>query len=54
VIVLSLRQVLPVFDQRQMLLNFEFDESQDGLKLLFATELKACLVVLGVAVLRRN
>jgi hypothetical protein len=44
------RQMVPVFDQRQVLLDFLFDKSQSGLKLFLARELEACLVVLRVAV----
>ena len=44
------RQVVPMFDQRQVLLDFDFDKSQSGLKLFLARELEACLVVLGMAV----
>ena len=50
--VLHGRQVVPVLDQRQVLLDFEFDKSQSGLKLFLARELEACLLVLGVGVLK--
>ena len=50
--VLHGRQVVPVLDQPQVLLDFEFDKSQSGLQLLLARELEACLLVLGVGVLK--
>jgi hypothetical protein len=43
-------QMVPMLDQHQVLLDFEFDKSQCGLKLFLARELEACFVVLGVAV----
>ena len=49
-LVLLGRQVVPVLDQHQVLLDFEFDSSQSGLKLFLARELRTCLIVLGVGV----
>jgi hypothetical protein len=46
------RQVVPVLDQRQVSLDFEFDKSQRGLKLFLARELEARLFVLGVGIFR--
>ena len=37
---------------KQVLLDFEFDNSQSGLKLFLARELEACLVVLGMGCFR--
>ena len=48
--VLLARQVVPMLDQHQVLLDFEFNRSQSGLKLFLARELEACLVVLGVGI----
>ena len=44
------RQVVPMLDQRQVSLDFEFDRSQSGLKIFLARKLKACLFVLGVGI----
>jgi hypothetical protein len=49
---LHARQVVPMLDQRQVLLDFEFDKSQSSLKLFLAGELEARLFVLIVGVLR--
>ena len=38
--------------KRQVVLDFEFDTSQSRLKLFLARKLKACLLVIGVGVLR--
>jgi hypothetical protein len=46
--------MMPVFDQRQMLLDFQFDRSQGGLKLFLVRELESRLIILGVAVLQAN
>ena len=50
-LVLLGRQVVPVFEQYQVLLDFEFDISQSRLKLFLARELEACFFVLGVGVI---
>jgi hypothetical protein len=47
-------QVVPVRDQCQVLLDFEFDKSQGGLKFFLACELGACFVVLGMGVIEGN
>src|SRR5262245_30873154 len=44
------RQVVPVLNQHQVLLDFQFDGPQSGLKLFLARELAAYLFVLGVGV----
>jgi hypothetical protein len=49
-LVLLIRHVVPMFDQRQVLLDFVFDKSQSGLKLFLARKLEACLFVLGVSI----
>jgi hypothetical protein len=46
--------MMPVPDQRQMSLDFEFDRMQGGLKLFLVRELEARLLALGVAVLWVN
>jgi hypothetical protein len=46
--------MMPVLDQRQMLLDFQFDRMQGGLKLFLVRELEARLLVLGMAVLWAN
>jgi hypothetical protein len=46
--------MVPVFDQRQMLLDFELNDPQGGLKLFLVVELEAHFVVLGVTVLWSN
>lgn len=48
--VLLARQVVPVLDQHQVLLDFKFNSSQSGLKHFLARELEACLVVFGVGI----
>jgi putative RNA 2'-phosphotransferase len=52
--VLQVRHVMPVFDQCQVLLDFEFDKSQSGLKLFLAPQLETCLLVLGGNVLKSD
>jgi hypothetical protein len=42
--------MVPMLDQRQVLLDFEFYKSQCGLQLFAARELDACLLVLGMGV----
>ena len=52
-ILLPGRQVVPMLDQRQVLLDFEFDKSQSGLKLILARELESSLFVFTVGVFHR-
>lgn len=51
-LVLHGRQVVPVLDQHQVLLDFEFDKSQSRLKFFLACELEERLFVFGVGVFK--
>jgi hypothetical protein len=46
--------MVPVFNKRQVLLDFLLDKSQGSLKLFLAAELEACFIEFGMAVLKGN